>query len=205
MEYAIGLLMGIVYIAPPGPVNVETLRRGARGGFSKAAAFQGGALIGDMFYALLAVMGARTLLDDGALRILLGLAGTLYLVYLGVSTLRDRNSLSPQAEPVPAAFHSLKRTFGAGTVVALLNPFAVAFWVTVGGSAAANYGASGPLYLGGFVCGCVLCSALVALLAGGYQARLSPGLVRGVSLLCGLGMIYYGLQLGVATWQFSQM
>ena len=54
-------VLGILYVAAPGPVNVATLRRGLRGGFGDALAVQLGAFVGDLPYVVLGLVGVPLL------------------------------------------------------------------------------------------------------------------------------------------------
>ena len=49
MELTLGLLMGFAYMASPGPITSETLRRGAIFGFPAAISVQLGGMIGNIF------------------------------------------------------------------------------------------------------------------------------------------------------------
>jgi threonine/homoserine/homoserine lactone efflux protein len=51
MNILICALMGLAYVAPPGPVNLETVRRGVAGGFRAGLVLQLGAVLGDLLYA----------------------------------------------------------------------------------------------------------------------------------------------------------
>jgi hypothetical protein len=42
MDVTSGLILGIVYVAAPGPINVETIRQGVKGGFIASLAVQTG-------------------------------------------------------------------------------------------------------------------------------------------------------------------
>lgn len=54
MGIASGLILGMVYVAAPGPIGLETLRQGVKGGVRASLAVQAGSLTGLVLYALLA-------------------------------------------------------------------------------------------------------------------------------------------------------
>ena len=87
MEVLLGVMMGVAYVVPPGPVNIETARRGLTGGFPAALAMQLGAVIGDTTYAVLALAGVGLVLTHALAQALLGIVGTGLLLYLGWSGL----------------------------------------------------------------------------------------------------------------------
>jgi len=73
-------LLGLVFNAAPGAVFAETVRQGARGGFSHAFAVQIGSLVGDAIWAVLGLVGVGLLLQLEVLRLPVGIAGAAYLL-----------------------------------------------------------------------------------------------------------------------------
>src|SRR5918911_2023132 len=80
--FVVGMIMGLVFAAPPGAVTAETLRRGLRGGFGHALSVQLGSLIGDASYALVALAGLAAFLQVPLAQTLLGTLGALFLFYI---------------------------------------------------------------------------------------------------------------------------
>lgn len=197
MEWISGLLLGAAYVLPPGPVTIETVRRGMRDGTPAAVAVQLGAVGGDLCYAALMVGGLRALLGHAALQHWLGLAGAALLMALGLATLRDRGlgELRPALAGVGAGIrHGPARHLGAGLALGLANPFSVAFWLAVGGTALQE-----PAALGGFVAGALLASLLTAFVAGQLNRPRWRGVARWVGVGCGVALMLIGAQLGLAT------
>ena len=83
-----GMLLGIAYVLPPGPVTTETVRRSLHGGMSAALAVQLGAIGGDLIYAILVMAGVGTILTHTAVRSGIDVLGAALLLYLGVSALQ---------------------------------------------------------------------------------------------------------------------
>ena len=94
MDITSGLILGIVYVAAPGPILVETLRQGMKGGFIASLAVQTGASLGLIVYALLALLGAGLWLSGITWQLAAGLLGTAMLFYLGITTIRDGHALA---------------------------------------------------------------------------------------------------------------
>ena len=88
------VFMGIVYKASPGPVNIETLRRGTSDGSSAALAVQLGSLVGHLVYAPLAIGGISIITNTPFVRIVLSSLSVLLLLYLGFSAIRGRHALT---------------------------------------------------------------------------------------------------------------
>src|SRR5207237_6584297 len=72
---AAGFGLGFLTAAQVGPIWLLCLRSTLRGGFRVGIAIGAGAAVIDLAYAALGVAGASRLLEIGALRIALGLAG----------------------------------------------------------------------------------------------------------------------------------
>lgn len=188
-----GMLLGLAYVLPPGPVTAETVRRSLHGGVSAALAVQLGAVGGDFVYALLVLAGLSHVLNHTIFRPGVGLLGSMLLVALGISALR-----APALPPAPVAADCLTatpkplaRVAAAGLLVSLMNPFAVAFWMTVG-STAVN---AAPAWLAGFMLGSLAASLLTGLVAGRLHGQRFG---RWLSAGCGCLLIAFGLKLSWA-------
>ena len=206
MNVALGIMLGLAYVASPGPVNIETLRRGLSGGFRVALALQLGSLIGDLFWAILALAGVALLLTHAAAQAILSIAGTALLVYLGCSALRSWRTIAAVASPVGDSAPQIQvgalasgRMFWTGAAIATANPFGPAFWLSIGG-AMGNGAQQQPItFLGGFFLGALLAGVTIALLVGIGHARITPRLARLATSGCGLALIGCGLMVGYAT------
>src|SRR5262245_29752217 len=74
--------LGLIFNAAPGAVFAETIRRGLREGFRGGLAVQIGSLVGDALWALLGLLGVGLLLRLDVVRVPVGIAGALYLMWL---------------------------------------------------------------------------------------------------------------------------
>jgi chemosensory pili system protein ChpE len=201
MDLLLGIVMGVAYVVPPGPVNIETIRRGLTGGFRAALAMQLGAVIGDMVYAILAVAGVGLLLTHVAAQAVLGLVGTGLLVYLGWSALRSELAIVdmlPCSTSGSAVSPSTHQSFWAGVAISIANPYSIAFWLSVGGSIMQQSQRQGVVFLSGFFLGSLLSSLLIARLVGQWRSHVSPQFLRWTSGVCGVALIAFGLGLGFA-------
>ena len=199
MTIVVGLLMGVAYVLPPGPVTVETIRRSVLGGRRAALGVQLGAVMGDMVYAALVMAGVDGLLLQGRVRLALGVLGAALLVYLGLSAVRGGGQVlaptngtpseSPAAPGVPRWQH-----VGAGLALALANPYALVFWLSIGGTTDRS-----AALLTGFFLGSLLASVLTALAAGQLRRERTPRFARWLWSGCGLILMLLGCNLGYTT------
>ena len=194
LELFLGVLLGIVYVAAPGPVNVETVRRGLAGGFRMALAVQLGALVGDLPYAGLVLAGIGATMTDTAAQTLVGMVGTGLLMVLGVVTLRQ-GWRAPHISDVGQVGQSAKRSFWVGSALAVANPSGVTFWLSIAGALLRNPHWNPGAFLGALVGGIALAAIVLALLVGWWCAIITPRLLRGVSCGCGIALICSSLFL----------
>jgi len=198
--------MGIAFAAPPGAVTAETFRRGARGGFPVALGVQLGSLVGDATYALLALAGLAALAQNPALQFMLGAFGALFLMYLAWSSFTS--PLTPA--PLPSPDIKLRRgerglgergevgAFFAGMAISLANPWAIAFWLSLGGALASLGVASAAtpqiaVFFASFMFGATLWSLALAVVVGRLRGLMRPAIFRIVSLACGIALGAFGL------------
>jgi chemosensory pili system protein ChpE len=190
-------LLGIVFSAPPGVITTEALRRGLKGGFWPAFLVELGSLVGDAAWGILALSGGAFLFQKVLLRVSLGLAGSLFLVYLAIHSFRDMRSKFHAVEQAT----SKRGHFSSGMLLSLGNPFQVAFWLGVGSSTISTQ-VTDPqighylLFLAFFMLGALAwCFFLAGLVAWG-QRLLKPAFFRWVNFSCGLFLAWFSIQLG---------
>lgn len=130
---ALGL--GFVFNAAPGAVFVETVRQGVRGGFRPALAVQVGSLVGDALWAVTGLVGVALLLSLEPLRVPIGVAGVLYLLWLARDAWRSaqREFAVDGSTPPAHPGHALR----AGVLLSVTNPQNIAYFAAIGSGMAA--------------------------------------------------------------------
>lgn len=160
-------VLGLVFNATPGAVFAETVRQGVQGGFRSAFAVQVGSLVGDALWAVLGLVGVGLLLQLDALRLPIGVAGVLYLLWLARDAWRaaDRE-FGVQVDR--AVQH--RRAFRAGAMLSVTNPQNVAYWAALGSAmgavgvtapTASDYGVFFAGFMASSVAWCFVCAAIV--------------------------------------------
>ncbi len=186
--------MGLAFAAPPGVVTAETLRRGVRGGFGHALSVQLGSLIGDASYAFMAFLGLATLVQGRFAQEVVGAIGALFLLYLAWQSFRT-GSLETAVAGQTGGY---REAFVSGMLLSLTNPWAIAFWVSFGGSLLAvgvQSAADLPMLFASFMLGSLLWSFVLAGLVERGRRLLSPRLFRIVSVSCGLLLAVFGVSV----------
>jgi threonine/homoserine/homoserine lactone efflux protein len=188
--------LGLAYSAAPGAVNTEALRRGLSRGYRPALLVEVGALLGDLAWAALALVGTGLFLQNRSVQVVLGMAGGCFLLRLAWNALQQawRGGL-------PGAHGQVDRgDFVTGLVFSLANPFGLAFWSGVGGGMAVIGGGipglmDGVTFLAGFAAGAVAWCLGAAVAIGWGRQFVGAGLMRWIGALSGLALGYFGLRL----------
>jgi chemosensory pili system protein ChpE len=193
-----GAAIAISFSAPPGPVAMETIRRGLRGGFNPALNVQLGSIIGDFMWFLIALIGLGPLAQITWVRAPLAIAGVLVLFYLGASGIRD----AVKTKIIHAADEPTSTTgaFRTGMAISIANPMAIGYWLSVGGALVAA-GVSGTSlaqtasFAGGFVAGTLAWAFIMAAVVRFSKRLINPTLFRAVNFACGLALVVFGITL----------
>lgn len=160
-------LLGLIFNAAPGAVFAETVRQGVRGGYRPALAVQLGSLVGDALWAVLGLVGIGLLLQLDWLRWPIGVAGTLYLLWLARDAWRAAGvEFSLSGDPAAARRSAVR----AGVLLSVTNPQNIAYWAALG-SAMGAVGVREPsvadysIFFAGFMVSSLLwafvCAAIV--------------------------------------------
>ncbi len=205
-EILTGIMMGVAFAAPPGAVTAETFRRGVRGGFSTALGVQLGSLVGDAAYAVLALVGLATLVQNRALELAVGGFGALFLIYLAWSSFqmaRARTAAGPilSSDAAPLAEANKRdrgNAFLSGMALSLTNPWAIAFWLSLGGALASIGVANASvtqtaIFFSSFMLGSTLWAVILSFTIGRVRRWMRPAFSRAISAACGLALFAFGM------------
>jgi chemosensory pili system protein ChpE len=194
-------LLGLAYCAPPGAVFAETLRRSAQETDQRNAArtawrVQIGSVIGDLVWAVVALVGAAFLVQNAVARITLGVLGALLMAWLSFSALRDAwRGVAPVARS-----DGQRSSLRTGLLLALANPFAVPFWLGLGAGSLAQLGAQPTTldivgFFTAFIAATIVYAVVISLLAGYGRRFLTQTTYRLINLACGLFLAFKALEL----------
>jgi chemosensory pili system protein ChpE len=194
--YASAMVLGLILCILPDAVNTEAFRRGVKGGFRPAFSLELGSCVGDLVWAVIALIGLTFLVEDRNVQVALGLIGASILFYLAFRAFKD---LSPT--PIDCVkVRSGGREFLTGMAVSLCNPMELAFWLGIGGSAIAVIVPNPTMtdfivFLLGFMSGSVVWCFLFAMMITFGRRYLDLRLFRTICLLCGIVLVYLGLTI----------
>lgn len=191
-----GISLGIAYSAVPGAVNAEALRRGLVDGFRPSWLIQTGALVGDVFWAILGLTGAAVLVRIDAFAVALGLIGSGFLFSLARTALRSAWADAPASDlPAPPTRNALL----TGITFSLANPAGLAFWTGLGGGILGTSGNTSHttlvVVLTGFTTGAVIWGTGMALVLTWGRRFAGGRTFRVIDAICGMALSYFGLRL----------
>jgi threonine/homoserine/homoserine lactone efflux protein len=129
----LGLSLGLGAGVAPGPLLAVVIRASLEGGFAAGARVALGPLLTDLPIIAVAVVLADALPDPALAA--LGVAGGLFLLWLGADALRDVPAPVEEAAGAiapPAGAGGAPGSLRRGAAVNLLNPHPWVFWITVG-------------------------------------------------------------------------
>jgi threonine/homoserine/homoserine lactone efflux protein len=189
-----GFALGLAIAAAPGPIFFLCLRRTLVKGWLNGLVSGFGVATADGFYAALAAfgVGAITTLLIGERR-WLALAGGALLVALGARIVLDR----PKAtEAASANGAGLAWAYVSTLGLTITNPATIisfaALAATLGAGISGGY-LRPALLVVGVLLGSVAWWCVLAALAAGLRARITPRVVRGISTASGIAIIALGM------------
>lgn len=190
------ILLGLSLAAPIGPVNVEIIRRGLNSGFRAAFLTGCGAVSADATYLILIFFGSASFLDSQYLKIILGFAGSIILIYLGITSIKD--FLRPRDFLSASSQRLWKNPFAAGYILAASSPMTIVWWTGVFGATLASRTGTGTIWFAFLSClsilwGCVIwVLCLAAVLHFGRQF-VNSRITGMISLAAGIFLCCFGL------------
>lgn len=194
-----GLILGFSIAAPVGPIGLLCLRRSLANGRLAGLISGLGAATADAFYGLLAALGLTALSNflleyQSALQ----LSGGLFLLYVGLTTLRTRPAAI--AATAPASSH-LGSAYLTTLLLTLSNPLTIlsflALFTGLPAGTASPHDAT-TLVLGVFL-GSAAWWLLLSCSAAALSSRLSHGGLRFLNVTSGLVLLAFGL------WQLRRL
>ncbi len=211
------LALGFLFNAAPGAIFTLSLKHGIQGGFWPAFHVQIGSLVGDLTWAVLGLGGAAVLFQIDAVRLPMAIFGGGLLAYLAYGSFKDAAS-PPTHTPTPTHAHGedgsdeTKTASGrasgglsVGAAVSLSNPMNITYWAGLGGTIT-SLGVSDPtgMAFAVFLTGFMTSSVIWCFICAGFIAAVRHMISRRawvvINLACGLGLMYFAVNVVVSVW-----
>ncbi|KIL35577.1 lysine transporter LysE [Cohnella kolymensis] len=194
-----GFLFSLALCLDLGVVNIAIMKTGLDRGFAAAFRIGFGSCFGDAFYMLLALLGWTAVFHYLAVRWLLWIGGTLVLLWLTYTMVRDTvrpKKFNTDGEPVKGRSAWGDILVGAGLAVS--SPTLILSFVAIAGPVVADLDIRQTqvltAFVAGFVMAGILWSAMIAWL-GSRAGRVGSSTMRILSLLSAVLFLAFALNL----------
>ncbi len=189
------IILGLSLAAPIGPVNLEIIKRGLKSGFKQAFFTGAGAMSADTTYLTLIFFGLTSFLNIAFLKIILGIAGSIILIYLGLISAKEFFRKAAMAEnPSRQLFQS---SFITGYVLAISSPMTIVWWTGIFGALLAAQ-ANAPANLSAFfscfsiLLGCFLWVFFLSTALHWGKKIINEKIIGLISLIAGIFLVGFG-------------
>jgi len=129
--YIEGFLLGLGAAVPIGAINILIMNHALKS-YPSAVAIGAGAMSADVFYLLLILLGLTPFLDTAMVSNALGILGTLFLATMAYLIFKGRHNIL-EKEEVNMTKRTLFKNYLKGFLLTSVNPYTVAFWLSVAG------------------------------------------------------------------------
>jgi threonine/homoserine/homoserine lactone efflux protein len=197
---ALGLVVGFVIAASPGPIFFLVLRRTLARGWRSGLVSGLGIATGDAIYAALAAFGVAVITTFlMSQRRWIGFVGGIALMLIGVQTiLRPPQPSAPRPDGAATATRGVRGSsadYASMVALTLSNPATILSFTAVFAGLGLRVDPGWPSSLGLVVAVMLGSAAWWILLAGlisSVRERLTPGMTRAISLGSGVALIGFG-------------
>jgi threonine/homoserine/homoserine lactone efflux protein len=182
-------MISISGVLSPGPMTAAVIQQGSRSKLTGVHIALGHGVV-EMPLIFFIFLGASSLFKLEWIRILIGLAGGLYLLYMAKDLLMpSKIREDKENDKVPSSFYS-------GILLSIGNPYFLLWWGTIGAGlviSSLKFGLAGLVLFAIFhwLCDLIWYSFLSLASFKGME-MLGTGFYKKVNILCGIVMIFYG-------------
>ncbi|MGA3280803.1 MAG: LysE family transporter [Smithella sp.] len=189
------IILGLSLAAPIGPVNLEIIKRGLNSGFRQAFLTGAGAMSADSTYLTLIFFGLTSFLNISFIRIVLGIAGSFILIYLGLVSAKE---FFHKAVGKYQSRRMRKNSFITGYVLAICSPMTIIWWTGVFGALLASQtnaqtNLSTFLSCLSILLGCFIWVFFLAASLHWGKKIINEKIVGFISLIAGTSLVVFGI------------
>lgn len=185
--------LALAFFASPGPINIESVRRGVAGGPWPAFAVQCGAIGAELVLGVAVLFGLAPVIERPGVQLVLTLASASLLLWLAWTALRTTRHPSD-----PQSTSWTRHGVIVGALCAASNPLTPLMWLTVAGMVtAADQVALAPAAIAmlgiAYALGALVWAVLLAALIGWSRTLVQPHWWRWWNAVSGLILGGYGV------------
>ncbi len=189
-------------VIAPGPVTAVTITKGVQRKWAGPLVALGHAIV-ELPMFLLVWLGFATFLAAPWVRVVVGVAGGLVLIWMGIGMLRTKQQAFEQQRDVG------RGCVLAGMTTSIANPYWLLWWATVGPALVVRASAWGLLGVLAFAAAHLLCDLgwLSFLSWGVFTSRrfFKAGVFRAVLAACGVALLGFGVYFIVSGARFLSL
>ena len=126
-----GFLLGVGAAVPIGAINILIMNTALKN-YKSAVAIGFGAMSADICYLLTILLGISTLLNHQSVTDILGILGSLFLAYMAYLIFKSRNDKLETKNKIISK-RDLAKNYFKGFVLTFINPYTIAFWLSIAG------------------------------------------------------------------------
>ncbi len=131
-----GFVLGIGAAVPIGAINILIMNTALKS-YPNAVAIGFGALSADILYLLLILLGLTTFLNSPTIATLLGIFGSMFLLYMAYLIFKSKDK-KIDTQTTNTSKKGLGKNYLKGLVLTAINPYTIAFWLSVAGYSASK-------------------------------------------------------------------
>ncbi len=187
-----GFLLGVGAAVPLGPINILIMNNALRN-YKSAVVIGLGAMSADTIYLLLILLGMATFFNQPYVENILGVLGSIFLLFLAYIIFKNRNNISEKNKQSSLP-KSLIKSYLQGFTLTFINPYTVAFWLSIAG-----YTAHKELELVitilGMLCAIFLWITLMPYIVYRSKHKISQNISYGFSIFSSIILFGFGFSL----------
>jgi putative LysE/RhtB family amino acid efflux pump len=191
----VGFGLGFLVALQLGPMSLFLIRSTLRGGWAVGLAIGAGIAVVDALYAAGGAAGAAPLLTIGPLRLVLGLAGAVVLIVLGLRTLHGAFRVRHGLE-LPSEVAGPRRAFLTSLAGTASNPSTIASWAAIFAAAsvagAADTTGAAVVLVAGVALGSLAWVTVLATVVAIVRRAAGERAIRAADAIAGVGLLGFG-------------
>jgi len=126
-----GFFLGLGAAVPLGPINILIMNQALKN-YKFGIAIGFGAMSADAIYLSMILIGVLSFIHNPFFLNLLGILGALFLLYLAVTILRNKNKPIDVTDDKISS-KDIFKLYSHGFILTLFNPYTIAFWTSIAG------------------------------------------------------------------------
>lgn len=187
------LILGLTLAIPPGPVTIEMVRRGIKNGFWAAMNIRIGATIGHACILIIAMILLNSLKSHEYIIYIVGILGSLLLIYMGYKNLLSESKLD--FSHVNVEHYNIISSLWFGFILAFVNPISVIFWFGIFAANTMNQTTEVPLMINFIILiGVILWGIVLSTSLHFGKIMLNPKVIKALVIIASILMMFFGIK-----------